>query len=39
MSLNIDPAFMPNISRIRIIPGDCPQNANEIKNTEITNYP
>jgi len=39
MSLNIDPAFMPNISRVRIIPGDCPQNANEIKGTEITNYP
>lgn len=36
--LNIDTAIIPNISRIRIIPYDCPQNADEIKRDEITIY-
>lgn len=39
MSLNIDSSVVSAISRVRIIPGDCPQNANEIKGSEITNYP
>ncbi len=36
--LTIDSAIIPNISRVRIIPYDCPQNADEIKREEITHY-
>ncbi|MFH1126576.1 MAG: archaellin/type IV pilin N-terminal domain-containing protein [archaeon] len=36
--LTIDPAIIQNISRVRIIPSDCPNNADEIKREEITHY-
>ncbi len=36
--LTVNTAAIPNISRIRIIPYDCPQNADEIKRDEITHY-
>lgn len=38
IALTIDTSIVPNISKVRIIPSDCPQNAAEIKNTEITTY-